>query len=246
MTADDVPADADSPRGSGAEPNPGLTALSGKTRRAPVILDALAAEHDDAVIALDFDGPFQLLVATMLSAQSTDVKVNEVTPALFAAYPDAFAMAEATRADLEELVGQLGLFRQKSKNLQATARILVTEHDGRVPRSMDELTTLPGVARKTANVVLSNAWGEHVGVVVDTHVTRVARRLRFTKQDTAVKIERDLMRLFPQDRWLDVSDLLIFHGRRVCHARNRQCGTCVVADLCPSDATSNRTDKARS
>ena len=210
-----------------------------------MILERLAAEHDDAEIALDFDGPFQLLVATMLSAQSTDVKVNEVTPALFAAYPDPHAMAEASRGDLESMVGQLGLFRQKSRNLQATARILVTEHDGEVPRSMEALTALPGVARKTANVVLSNAWGEHVGVVVDTHVTRVARRLRFTTQETAVKIERDLMRLFPPEQWLDVSDLLIFHGRRVCHARSRQCGACVVADLCPSDATSNRTDKAR-
>ncbi len=225
--------------------SPPLTAMSGKTRRAPVVMARLASEHHDAEIALDFDGPFQLLVATMLSAQSTDVKVNEVTPALFAAYPDPFAMAEATREDLESMVGQLGLFRQKSKNLQATARILVSEHDGEVPQSMEALTALPGVARKTANVVLSNAWGDNVGVVVDTHVTRVARRLRFTTQEGAVKIERDLMRLFPSEQWLDVSDLLIFHGRRVCHARNRRCGACVVADLCPSDATANRTDKAR-
>lgn len=223
---------------------PALTALSGKTRRGPVIMARLAVEHDDAEIALDFDGPFQLLVATMLSAQSTDVKVNEVTPGLFAAYPDAFAMAEATRQDLEALVGQLGLFRQKAKNLQASARMLVVDHDGRVPATMDELTALPGVARKTANVVLSNAYGDHTGVVVDTHVTRLARRLRFTTEETAVKIERDLMQLFPQEQWLDVSDLLIFHGRRVCAARNRQCARCVVADLCPSDATANRTDKA--
>lgn len=221
-----------------------LTALSGKTKRAPVIMARLAVEHDDAEIALDFDGAFQLLVATMLSAQSTDVKVNEVTPALFALYPDAFAMAGATREDLEALVGQLGLFRQKSRNLQATARMLVVDHDGRVPTTMDELVALPGVARKTANVVLSNAYGDHMGVVVDTHVTRLARRLRFTTEETAVKIERDLMRLFPPAQWLDVSDLLIFHGRRVCDARNRQCGVCVVADLCPSDATANRTDKA--
>ncbi len=225
-------------------PDGDLTATSGKTKRAPVILDRLAAEHDDAEIALDFDGPFQLLVATVLSAQATDVKVNEVTPALFAAYPDAFAMAEATREDLESLVGSLGLFRQKAKNLLATARILVTEHDGEVPATMDELTALPGVARKTANVVLANGFGINAGVVVDTHVTRLARRLRFTREDTAVKIERDLMRLFPREQWLEVSDLLIFHGRRVCKARSRQCGACVVADLCPSDATSNRTDKA--
>lgn len=227
-------------------PPEGVTATSGKTRRAPWILDRLAQAHPDAHIALDFTTPFELLVATMLSAQSTDVMVNKVTPALFARFPDAAAMAEATREELEELAGRLGLFRQKSKNLQATARMLLVEHDGEVPRTMDALTALPGVARKTANVVLSNtatADDQHVGVVVDTHVTRLARRLRFTRQETAPKIERDLMRLFPRDRWLDVSDLLIFHGRRVCTARNRDCGGCVVAPLCPSDATSNRTDK---
>jgi len=227
-----------------ADPGSDLTATSGKTKRAPVILDRLKTEHDDAEIALDFEGPFQLLVATVLSAQSTDVKVNEVTPALFAAYPDAFAMAEATREDLEAMVGSLGLFRQKAKNLLATARILVTEHDGEVPATMDELTALPGVARKTANVVLANGFGINAGVVVDTHVTRLARRLRFTREETAVRIERDLMRLFPREQWLEVSDLLIFHGRRVCKARSRQCAACVVAELCPSDATSNRTDKA--
>ncbi len=227
-------------------PPDGVTATSGKTRRAPWILDRLAEEHPDAHIALDFSTPFQLLVATVLSAQSTDVKVNEITPALFARYPDAAAMAEATREDLEQRIGQLGLFRQKAKNLLATSRLLLTEHDGEVPRTMEALTELPGVARKTANVVISNtaqAGDGHVGVVVDTHVTRLSRRLRFTREETAPRIEQDLMRLFPAERWLDVSDLLIFHGRRVCTARNRDCGGCVVAPLCPSDATSNRTDK---
>ena len=247
MTADAASSSSSDPRSAGQAgdgSDPPLTATSGKTRRAPVILARLAAEHEDAEIALDFDGPFQLLVATMLSAQSTDVGVNAVTPALFAAFPDAFAMAEATREELEDLIGSLGLFRQKAKNLQASARILVTEHDGEVPATMDELTALPGVARKTANVVLANAFGIHDGVVVDTHVKRLSRRLRFTREETPVKIERDLMRLFPREQWLEVSDLLIFHGRRVCHARSRQCEACVVADLCPSDATSNRTDKA--
>lgn len=219
-------------------------ATSGPTRRALPIIDALAVEHDDAKIALDFADTFQLLVVTMLSAQSTDVKVNEVSPALFARCPDAVAMAETSREELEALVGQLGLFRQKARNIQATARILVAEHGGDVPNDMDALTALPGVARKTANVVLSNGFGRNIGVVVDTHVTRLARRLRFTTQATAPKIERDLIRLFPQERWLEVSDLLIFHGRRVCHARSRECGACVIAPLCPSDATSGRTDKA--
>jgi endonuclease-3 len=223
---------------------PPLTATSGKTRRAPVILERLSAEHPDAAIALDFSTPFQLLVATVLSAQSTDVKVNEITPALFARFPDAEAMAEATREELQAMISSLGLFRQKAKNLHATARLLLTEHGGEVPRTMEQLTALPGVARKTANVVLANAWGIHDGVVVDTHVRRLARRLRFTRHADVAKIERDLMRLFPRDRWLDVSDLLIFHGRRVCVARNRRCHDCVVADLCPSDATANRTDKA--
>lgn len=242
-TSDDA---CSKPEDGRADPPHGLTSSSGKTRRAPWILDQLRAAHPDARIALDFTTPFELLVATMLSAQSTDVKVNEVTPALFDRFPDATAMAEATREQLEQLVGQLGLFRQKSKNLQATARMLLVEHGGEVPRTMEELIALPGVARKTANVVISNtaAPGErHAGVVVDTHVTRLARRLRFTRQETAPKIEQDLMRLFPPDRWLDVSDLLIFHGRRVCTARSRDCGGCVVAALCPSDHTRNLTDK---
>lgn len=227
-------------------PPTGVTSSSGKTKRAPWILDQLARQHPDAEIALDFTTSFELLVATMLSAQSTDVMVNEVTPALFARFPDAKAMASATREELEELVGRLGLFRQKSKHLLASARLLVTEFGGEVPTTMEELTSLPGVARKTANVVISNTADgddEHVGVVVDTHVTRVARRLRFTMQDTAPTIERDLQRLFPAERWLDVSDLLIFHGRRVCTARSRDCGACSVADLCPSDHTRNLTDK---
>lgn len=237
---------ADDPTAPTTAPPEGVTSASGKTRRAPWVLDELAGQHPDAEIALDFTTPFELLVATVLSAQSTDVMVNEVTPALFARFPDAEAMASATREELESLVGRLGLFRQKSKNLLATARLLVTEFGGEVPRTMAELTTLPGVARKTANVVISNTaepGDEHAGVVVDTHVTRLARRLRFTREDTAPRIERDLMRLFPPERWLDVSDLLIFHGRRVCTARNRDCGGCRVRELCPSDHTRNFTDK---
>ncbi len=247
IAPDDAPAPDDVRAPGPTELPEGVTAASGKTRRAPWILDELSRTHPDAEIALDFTTPFQLLVATVLSAQSTDVMVNQVTPALFSRFPDAEAMASGTQEELEALVGRLGLFRQKSKNLLASARLLLTEFGGEVPSTMDELTSLPGVARKTANVVISNtATGpdDHVGVVVDTHVTRLARRLRFTTQTTAPKIERDLARLFPRDRWLDVSDLLIFHGRRVCTARSRDCGGCSIATLCPSDHTRNFTDKA--
>lgn len=221
----------------------GVDRTRGKTIRAPYVLDALAAEHSDAHIALEYDTTWQLLVATILSAQSTDVKVNEVTQELFAELPDAPATAAASRERLEELVGSLGLFRQKAKNILATATIVTNEHGGEVPDTMEELTELPGVARKTANVVLANGFGKNVGVVVDTHVKRLSRRLRFTKQETPTRIERDLMRLFPRERWLDVADLLIFHGRRVCDARSPDCGACVIKQLCPSDQTEGLTDK---
>ena len=221
----------------------GVDRTRGKTIRAPYVLDALEAEHPDAEIALEYDTTWQLLVATMLSAQSTDVKVNEVTEELFAELPDAPSTAASTRDRLEELIGSLGLFRQKAKNLHATATIVTHEHGGEVPATMEELTELPGVARKTANVVLANGFGINAGVVVDTHVKRLSRRLRFTREETPAKIEQDLMRLFPQDRWLDVADLLIFHGRRVCDARSPDCGGCVVRELCPSDQTAGLTDK---
>ncbi len=223
--------------------SPDLTRERGKTLRAPVVLDLLAVEHADARIALDFTDRWQLLVATVLSAQSTDVKVNEVTPGLFRELPDPEAMASAPLERIEELIGSLGLFRQKAKNLQATARILLEEHGGEVPRTMEELVALPGVARKTANVVLSNGFGRHAGVVVDTHVARLARRLRFTRERDPTKIERDLMRLFPPERWLEVSDLLIAHGRRVCDARRPRCEDCVVEPLCPSSQEAGLTDK---
>ncbi len=224
-------------------PFDGVDRSRGKTVRAPYILEALSAEHPDAEIALHYGSTWQLLAATMLSAQSTDVKVNEITPALFAELPDAVATASSTPARIEQLIGALGLFRQKAKNLHASATIVVTEHGGEVPGTMEELLTLPGVARKTANVVLSNAFGHNEGVVVDTHVHRLARRLRLTTNDTAPKIERDLMRLFPQERWLDVADTLIFHGRRVCDARRPDCAGCVIKELCPSDQTAGLKDK---
>jgi endonuclease-3 len=221
----------------------GLTRDSGKTKRAPVILDLLAEELPDAVIALDFTNRWELLVATILSAQATDVKVNEVTPALFAELDGPEAVAEASLARIEELIGSLGLFRQKARNIQATARLLLERHGGEVPDTMEELIALPGVARKTANVVLSNAFGVNEGVVVDTHVKRLARRLRFTRHEDVTRIERDLMRLVPRERWLELADLLIHHGRRTCVAQRPRCHDCVIEPLCPSSQVAGCTDK---
>jgi endonuclease III len=227
-----------------ADVPPDLTRDRGKTLRAPVIRELLEQElGDTAVIALDFTTRWELLVATMLSAQSTDVKVNEVTKVLFAQLPDPEAVASAPLERIEELIGSLGLFRQKAKNLQATARHLLEHHGGEVPGTMPELLALPGVARKTANVVLSNGFGRHEGIVVDTHVHRLARRLRLSRADDAVRIERDLVRLFPRERWLQVSDLLIHHGRRTCFARRPACERCVVEQLCPSSQEAGLTDK---
>ena len=220
-----------------------VTRERGKTLRAPLVLEILRAEHPDATIALEFGDRWQLLVATVLSAQSTDVKVNEVTQVLFRELPDPEAMASAPLERIEELVGSLGLFRQKAKNLQATARLVLERHGGEVPGTMEELTALPGVARKTANVVLSNGFGMHEGVVVDTHVARLARRLRFTRERDPARIERDLMRLFPREQWLEVSDLLIHHGRRVCDARRPRCEDCAIEPLCPSSQEAGLSDK---
>jgi endonuclease-3 len=228
---------------SGAVLPDDLTRDRGKTLRAPAILDALAAELPDAVIALEFSDTWELLVATMLSAQSTDVKVNEVTRVLFRELPGPEAVAAAPLERIETLIGSLGLFRQKAKNLQATARLVLELHGGEVPDTMEALVALPGVARKTANVVLSNGFGRNEGVVVDTHVHRLARRLRFTREDDPKRIERDLMRLFPRERWLEVSDLLIHHGRRTCEARRPRCEACVVEPLCPSSQEAGLRDK---
>lgn len=221
----------------------GLTRERGKTLRAPVVLDLLADELPDATIALAFTDRWELLVATMLSAQSTDVKVNEVTAVLFRELPDPEAVAAAPLERIEELLGSLGLFRQKARNLKATAALVLERHGGEVPGTMAELMALPGVARKTANVVLSNGFGRHEGVVVDTHVARLARRLRFTREQDPTHIERDLVRLFPRERWLEVSDLLIHHGRRTCTARRPRCEACVIEPLCPSSQEAGLTDK---
>lgn len=202
--------------------------------RAPVILDRLAAAMPDARIALEHSDRWELLVATMLSAQSTDVRVNEVTRVLFRALPGPAAVAAAPIEELERLIGTLGLFRSKAKHLRATAALVLERHGGEVPGTMEELTALPGVARKTANVVLSNGFGRDEGVVVDTHVARLARRLGLSRERDAKRIERDLMALYPRERWLSVSDLLIHHGRRVCDARRPDCAACPIEGLCPS------------
>ncbi|HEX7601936.1 MAG TPA: endonuclease III [Polyangiaceae bacterium] len=196
--------------------------------------DALAKHHHDAHCELDHGSPFQLLCATVLSAQSTDVMVNKVTPGLFAAHPDAASMAEATPEQLEALVNRLGMYRQKSKNLVGLAKKLVEKHTGEVPRTLPELVELPGVGRKTANVVLGVCFGNPEGVVVDTHVMRVAQRLGWTRNTDAADIEQDLCKLLPRRHWDRASHVLIFHGRRICGAERPKCEECPVKDLCPS------------
>ncbi len=216
----------------------------GKTLRAPVVMELLEEElGPGAVIALDFTNTWELLLATMFSAQSTDVKVNEVTKGFFARWPGPEELASADLEDIQAQIGALGLFRNKARNAQATARIILAEHGGEVPADMASLIALPGVARKTANVVLSNAFGINVGVVVDTHVMRLSRRLLFTRNEDPKKIEPDLMRLFPQEQWLRVSDLLIHHGRRTCDAQRPKCHDCVIEPLCPSSQVAGRKDK---
>jgi endonuclease III len=202
---------------------------------APVTLDRLVALHPDAHCELVHDGPFQLLVATVLSAQSTDVAVNQVTPALFARYPDAAELAAAEPAAVEGLLARLGMFRQKTKHVLGLARLLVERHAGKVPQSLAELIELPGVGRKTANVVLGVCFGAPEGVVVDTHVQRLSQRLGWTRQTEPEGIERDLIHLLPRERWDQTSHTLIFHGRRVCSARKPACAACPLADgTCPS------------
>ncbi len=203
-------------------------------RRAKTVLARLLAVYPDAHCALDFRNPYQLLVATILSAQCTDKRVNMVTPALFEKYPDATALAAAPREDVEEMIRSTGFFRNKAKSLVGMATAVAEEHGGRIPDTMEALTRLPGVGRKTANVILGNAFDRNEGIVVDTHVTRLAQRLGLTRAKTAEKIEQSLMPLFPRGRWTILSHLLIEHGRRVCVARKPRCNECVLADICPS------------
>ncbi|MFI5257033.1 MAG: endonuclease III [Gemmatimonadales bacterium] len=194
----------------------------------------LLARYPDAHCALDFTNPFELLCATILSAQCTDKRVNLTTPALFARYPDAAALSAARQDDVETLIRSTGFFRSKAKSLIGMATALVERHGGHVPASLESLVLLPGVGRKTANVILGNAFGKNEGIVVDTHVTRLSNRLGLTKESDPVKIEQALIPLFPPDEWTMVSHLLIEHGRQVCDARKPRCQECILADLCPS------------
>ncbi|MGB5297024.1 MAG: endonuclease III [Thermoanaerobaculia bacterium] len=205
-----------------------------KRQRTEEILQRLEEEYPDACCALDHRTPLQLLVSTILSAQCTDKRVNMVTPALFERFPDAASYAAADLAELEEMIRTTGFYRNKAKSLQGLGQALQSDHDGEVPASMDELSSLPGVGRKTANVVLGNAFGIDEGIVVDTHVGRLSNRLGLSEQTNPVKIESDLMALVPQDDWTLWAHLLIFHGRQVCKARKPACADCVLVDLCPS------------
>ena len=204
-----------------------------RTRTAE-ILRRLHEEYPDSRCALVHRDALELLVATILSAQCTDKRVNMVTPALFERYPTARHYAEAELGELEEMIRSTGFFRNKAKSLKGLGVALVDDHDGEVPRTMKELNRLPGVGRKTANVVLGNAFGTEEGIVVDTHVGRISRLLGLTEEKDAVKVERDLMELVPEGEWTIWSHLLIDHGRAVCVARRPRCADCVLAELCPS------------
>jgi endonuclease-3 len=224
---------------SGQKSKPTATAvkaretLAAKVDRTRAIIAGLQKAYPDAHCELNFSNPLELLVATILSAQCTDKRVNIVTAELFQKYKRAADYANAPVADLEEAVKTTGFFRNKAKNIQACCRALVEKHRGEVPRTMDELHALDGVGRKTANVVLGNAFNINVGVVVDTHVTRLANRLGLTKQTDAVKIEQELVKLVPQEQWTLFSHWLIWHGRRRCAARKPDCANCEIAQLCP-------------
>ena len=203
------------------------------TRRARKVNRVLAETYPDARCELDFANPFELLVVTVLSAQTTDRRVNAVRPTLFAAYPDAVAMAGAQREALEQIIGPLGFFRAKTESLLKLSAALVADHDGQVPPSLEELVKLPGVGRKTANVVLGNAV-DIPGITVDTHFGRLARRLGWTELNDPVKVEHAVGELFPKRDWTMLSHHLVWHGRRVCHAKKPACGACTVARWCPS------------
>jgi endonuclease-3 len=207
--------------------------VSQAIREAPRTLSRLKAAHPDAECALEHVDAFQLLVATVLSAQTTDINVNKVTPVLFARWPDARALAGAPPGDVEKVIGSLGFFRQKTKSIVGLSKRLIDAFNDKVPDTLAELVTLPGVGRKTANVVLGVAFGKPEGVVVDTHVQRLSQRLGWTKHKEPEKIELDLMKLFPREEWDPIGHTLIFHGRRICTAARPACPACPVNDVCP-------------
>ena len=205
--------------------------------RALKVIELLEKEHADAKIALHYANPLELLVATMLSAQSTDETINKVTKTLFKKYTKPEDYANADLKELEQDIRSTGFYHNKAKNLQNTAKMLVDKYNSKVPKTMEELVKLPGVARKTANIVLTNAFGVVAGVAVDTHVRRLAQRLGLSENDDPNKIEQDLMRIVPKDKWMRITDLLIFHGRRVCTAKKPNCAGCVLNKICPSAFT---------
>lgn len=205
-----------------------------KQQRALEILTRLKRLYPDATCSLTYATPVQLLVATILSAQCTDERVNQVTPVLFSRFPDAASLGNADLAELETLVRSTGFYRNKAKNIQAACRMIVSEFDSVVPNTMEQLLKLPGVARKTANVVLAHAYGINAGVTVDTHVKRLSQRLGLTKYADPIHIEKDLMKLLPQPDWENWSIRIIYHGRAVCKARSPACEACELADLCPT------------
>jgi endonuclease-3 len=221
------------PKPGSITPRASGESLLARKRRARRINRTLAELYPYAHAELDFRSPFELLVATVLSAQTTDVVVNQITPMLFARYPDARSMAEADPAELEVILKPTGFFRAKARNVMALCNRLVDEYDGEVPPRLQDLVTLPGVGRKTANVVLGNAFGIP-GITVDTHFGRLARRFGWTESDDPVRVEADVAELFEPRDWTMLSHRVVFHGRRVCHARKPACGACAVAALCPS------------
>ncbi len=213
---------------------PSARKLPAKKQRAIEILLRLKRLYPDAACSLNYETPVQLLVATILSAQCTDERVNMVTPELFRRFPDAAAMAGADRDEIESLIKSTGFYRNKAKNIQGACRMIMEQFGGEVPKLMEDLLRLPGVARKTANVVLANAFGINMGVTVDTHVKRLSFRLGLTQHTDPIRVERDLIKLLPQPDWENWSIRLIYHGRAVCKARNPLCDRCILADLCPS------------
>ncbi|MGB9711857.1 MAG: endonuclease III [Dissulfurimicrobium sp.] len=198
------------------------------------VINILNSVYPRAGIALKYKDPFELLVAVILSAQCTDVRVNEVTPHLFARFPNPKAMAEAPVEDIEKIIRPTGFFRNKARNIKEAARLIVEEYNGHIPDTMEGITRLPGVARKSANIILYNVYGVIAGIAVDTHVKRLAMRLGLTREKDPIKIERDLMRIIPKDQWGVISYVLIEHGRNICNARKPLCAKCPVKELCPS------------
>lgn len=204
-----------------------------KSENIEAILSLLEAQYPDAHCALFHRNPYELLVATVLSAQCTDERVNKVTPELFERYPTPETMAEASVQDIEFAIRSINFFRNKAQNLKLAAQSLVTQHSSEVPRTMEELVALPGVGRKTANVVLGNAFNIPIGIVVDTHVARLSQRLGWTRFEDPKKIETDLQKIIPKDKWIVISHILIFHGRQICKARRPLCESCFLFDRCP-------------